>query len=132
MIKGVQSLMAKMESEFSVAIRQHIYAEMQDFVVGTLRELMAKAVKHKKDLLSTILMAIIETCSDQSVAGDQQNKFTLRSSELSTSSTKLSAKKGKKGVTAEAGSTPDLRMRRRSIVPSGTQVNYTTKSQIVF
>lgn len=58
MTKGVQSLMAKMESEFSVAIRQHIYAEMQDFVGGTLRELLAKAIKHKKDVLSGILMVI--------------------------------------------------------------------------
>jgi putative Mn2+ efflux pump MntP len=58
MTKGVQSLMAKMGSEFSVAIRQHIYAEMQDFVGGTLRELLAKAIKHKKDVLSGILMVI--------------------------------------------------------------------------
>jgi cytoplasmic FMR1 interacting protein len=48
MIKGVQSLLAKMEAELSVAIRQHIYAELQDFVGGTLRDLLAKAIKHKK------------------------------------------------------------------------------------
>lgn len=52
MTKGVQALMAKMESDFTVAIRQHIYAEMQDFVCGPLRDLWAKAVKHKKDMLT--------------------------------------------------------------------------------
>ena len=97
MIKGVQSLLARMESEFSVAIRQHIYAEMQDFVSGTLKELLAKAIKHKKDLLSGIVTSIIDTCSDQSaIANDQLNRFGSRSSELSTTS---SAKPSKKDST---------------------------------
>ena len=122
MIKGVQSLLARMESEFSVAIRQHIYAEMQDFVSGTLKELLAKAIKHKKDLLSGIVTSIIDTCSDQSaIANDQLNRFGSRSSELSTTSSAKPNKKGKKGGGADTSSMPDLRTRRRAVVPSSTQ-----------
>lgn len=128
MIKGVQSLLAKMEAELSVAIRQHIYAELQDFVGGTLRDLLAKAIKHKKDVLSGVLSAILETCSDQSGIKDQLGKFNSRSSELSTSSAKLLGKKGKKHADT-AGSMPDLRTRRRSVVPSSTQL-YLTRTML--
>lgn len=52
MIKGVQLLIGKMEAEFSMAIRRHIYAELQDFVQLTIRNPLNKAVKNKKDLLT--------------------------------------------------------------------------------
>jgi cytoplasmic FMR1 interacting protein len=51
MIKNVQLLMGKMEQEFNMAIRRYIYAELQDFVQLTLRDLLNKAVKGKKDFL---------------------------------------------------------------------------------
>ena len=120
MVKGIQSLLGQMEDEFCVAIRQHIYVEMRDFVGGTLIELQTKALKHKKDVLSCILTAIIETCSDQSmIVGNQLGKFSSRSSELSSSSKLL--KKGKK-LENNIGSIPDLRVGRRNVVPSNTQV----------
>lgn len=52
MIKSVQHMFSKMESILIVAIRKHIYAEMQDFVQITLKEPLHKAVKNKKDLLA--------------------------------------------------------------------------------
>uniref|UniRef100_A0A1I8BTR6 Cytoplasmic FMR1-interacting protein n=1 Tax=Meloidogyne hapla TaxID=6305 RepID=A0A1I8BTR6_MELHA len=119
MIKGIQSLIGQMEDEFCIAIRQHIYVEMRDFVGGTLIELQTKALKHKKDVLSCILTAIIETCSDQSmIVGNQLGKFSSRSSELSSSSKLL--KKGKK--LENIGSMPDLRVGKRNVVPSNTQL----------
>jgi len=50
-IKGVQVLMARMETVFADAIRRHIYAELQDFVQLTLRDPLRKAIKNKKDLI---------------------------------------------------------------------------------
>lgn len=51
MIKGLQVLMARMETVFNDAIRRHIYAELQDFVQLMLREPLRKAIKNKKDLI---------------------------------------------------------------------------------
>lgn len=51
MIKGLQVLMARMETVFTDAIRRNIYAELQDFVQLTLREPLRKATKNKKDLI---------------------------------------------------------------------------------
>lgn len=52
MIKGVHHLIGKMESEFSLAIKRYIYAEFQDFINFTLRDILHKAVKGKKDFLA--------------------------------------------------------------------------------
>lgn len=51
MIKGLQVLMARMETVFTDAIRRNIYAELQDFVQLSLREPLRKAIKNKKDLI---------------------------------------------------------------------------------
>lgn len=45
-------MLSKMEPILCVAIRKHIYAEMQDFVQITLKEPLHKALKNKKDLLA--------------------------------------------------------------------------------
>jgi cytoplasmic FMR1 interacting protein len=52
MIKGMQQLIVRMKAEFSVAIRSHVYAELQDFVQLTLADPLSKAQKQKKDLIS--------------------------------------------------------------------------------
>lgn len=51
MIKGLQVLMARMETVFTDAIRRNIYAELQDFVQLVLRDPLRKAIKNKKDLI---------------------------------------------------------------------------------
>jgi len=51
MIKGLQALLAKMECEFSQAIRLHVYAQLQDFVQVNLREPLRKLIKNKKGLI---------------------------------------------------------------------------------
>jgi cytoplasmic FMR1 interacting protein len=51
MIKGLQVLMARMETVFTDAIRRNIYAELQDFIQLLLREPLRKAIKNKKDLI---------------------------------------------------------------------------------
>ncbi|XP_050079381.1 cytoplasmic FMR1-interacting protein [Anopheles maculipalpis] len=64
MIKGLQVLMARIETVLCEAIRRSIYAELQDFVQLVLREPLRKAVKNKKDLIRSIVMSVRETCAD--------------------------------------------------------------------
>lgn len=64
MIKGLQVLMARMETVFTDAIRRNIYAELQDFVQKILREPLRKAIKNKKDLIRSIIMSVRESCAD--------------------------------------------------------------------
>uniref|UniRef100_A0A915DJJ2 Cytoplasmic FMR1-interacting protein n=1 Tax=Ditylenchus dipsaci TaxID=166011 RepID=A0A915DJJ2_9BILA len=114
MIKGVQLLIGKMEAEFSMAIRRHIYADLQDFVQLTIRDPLNKAIKNKKDFLCGIMNSIIDTCSDNS-ASDQLNKYGSRSSDLSVKSTKKTKK-------SDSSSMSDIRLKRRSVAPSSTQL----------
>lgn len=51
MIKGLQLLMARMESVFLDAIRRHIYAALQDFVQLGLRDPLRKAIRKKNDVI---------------------------------------------------------------------------------
>lgn len=51
MIKGLQVLMNRMEGVFVEAIRQTVYAEMQDFVQIVLRDPLRFAIKKKKSLI---------------------------------------------------------------------------------
>jgi len=55
MIKGLQVLMARMETVFTEAVRRHVYARLQTFVQVTLREPLRKAVKNKKDLIKRLV-----------------------------------------------------------------------------
>lgn len=64
MIKGLQVLMARMETVFLDSIRRNIYQELQDFVQLTLRDPLRKAIKNKKELLRTILVSVRETSAD--------------------------------------------------------------------
>lgn len=64
MIKGLQVLMARMETVFAEAIRRNVYSKLQTFVQVTLREPLRKAVKNKKDLLRSILVSVRECCAD--------------------------------------------------------------------
>lgn len=66
MIKGLQVLMARMETVFTDAIRRNIYAELQDFAQVLLREPLRKAIKNKKDLIrryihSLLILSILAT-----------------------------------------------------------------------
>jgi SspJ family small acid-soluble spore protein len=47
----VQVLMGRMESVFNQAIRNTIYAALQDFAQMTLREPLRQAVRKKKNVL---------------------------------------------------------------------------------
>lgn len=62
MIKGLQVLMARMETVFVDAIRRNIYAELQDFVQLMLREPLRKAIKNKKDLIRRLVIIVFECC----------------------------------------------------------------------
>lgn len=59
MIKGLQVLMARMETVFTDAIRRNIYAELQDFVQLILREPLRKAIKNKKDLIRRCVLLFL-------------------------------------------------------------------------
>lgn len=62
MIKGLQVLMARMETVFIDAIRRNIYAELQDFVQLALREPLRKAIKNKKDLIRRFVKIPLQLC----------------------------------------------------------------------
>ncbi|XP_026473678.1 cytoplasmic FMR1-interacting protein-like [Ctenocephalides felis] len=103
MIKGLQVLMARMETVFTDAIRRNVYAELQDFVQLLLREPLRKAIKNKKDLIRSIIVSVRETCADWQTGSEPQADPVL---------------KGKKD--------PDngfpIKVPRRNVGPSSTQL----------
>ncbi|VDN03135.1 unnamed protein product [Thelazia callipaeda] len=108
MIKSVQHMLSRMEPVLSVAIRRYIYAELQDFVQITLKDLLHKALKSKKDLLAGIIQSICDTCVDNCVGN-----FDPHSIEMT---------KSKKQRHSTVGSISDIRTARRSVAPSSTQL----------
>ncbi|XP_044741705.1 cytoplasmic FMR1-interacting protein [Chrysoperla carnea] len=103
MIKGLQVLMARMETVFTDAIRRHIYAELQDFVQLVLREPLRKAIKNKKDLIRSIIVSVRETCADWQRGVEPQQDPAL---------------KGKKDTENGFG----IKVPRRNVGPSSTQL----------
>lgn len=103
MIKGLQLLMARMETVFMDAIRRHIYAELQDFVQLILRDPLRKSIKKKSDVIKVIIMAVRDTCVDWFRGTEPQDDPSL---------------KGKKD--------PDegfmIKVPRRNVGPSTTQL----------
>ncbi|KAJ0184305.1 hypothetical protein K1T71_000728 [Dendrolimus kikuchii] len=110
MIKGLQVLMARMETVFSDAARRSIYAELQDFVQLVLREPLRKAIKNKKDLIRSIIVSVRETCGDWARGCEPQQDPALR---------------GKKD--GEASFT--IKVPRRNVGPSSTQL-YMVRTQL--
>ncbi|GAV08221.1 hypothetical protein RvY_17946 [Ramazzottius varieornatus] len=103
MIKGLQLLMGKMEIVFSEAIKRHVYADLQDFVQLTLREPLRKTVKHKKDLVKTIITSVRETVADWVNGYEPQDD---------------PASKGRK----DGDGKYDVKVARRCVAPSSTQL----------
>ncbi|XP_057381354.1 cytoplasmic FMR1-interacting protein-like isoform X1 [Daphnia carinata] len=103
MIKGLQVLMARMETVFADAIRRHVYAELQDFVQLSLREPLRKAIKNKKDLIRSIIVSVRETCADWIRGTEPQDD---------------PATKGKK----DPDNGFDIQVPRRNVGPSSTQL----------
>ncbi|XP_076261449.1 cytoplasmic FMR1-interacting protein Sra-1 [Rhynchophorus ferrugineus] len=103
MIKGLQVLMARMETVFTDAIRRNIYSELQEFVQISLREPLRKAIKNKKDLIRSIIMSVRETCADWQKGIDPLQDPAL---------------KGKK----DPDSGFNVRVPKRNVGPSSTQL----------
>lgn len=103
MIKGLQVLMARMETVFTDAIRRNIYAELQDFVQLILRDPLRKAIKNKKDLIRSIIVSVRETCADWQRGVEPSADPALR---------------GKKDPDAGFG----IKVPRRNVGPSSTQL----------
>ena len=103
MIKGLQVLMARMETVFTDAIRRNVYQELQDFVQLTLREPLRKAIKNKKDLIRSILVSVRETCADWIRGIEPHDDPAL---------------KGKR----DPDGGYDLKVPRRNVGPSSTQL----------
>ncbi|KAK2542677.1 hypothetical protein Q9233_000153 [Columba guinea] len=78
MIKGLQVLMGRMESVFNQAIRNTIYAALQDFAQVTLREPLRQAVRKKKNVLISVLQAIRKTICDWEGGREPPNDPCLR------------------------------------------------------
>ncbi|XGW28728.1 hypothetical protein V3C99_008485 [Haemonchus contortus] len=118
MIKGLQSLLGRIESSLSNAIRRHIYAELQGFVQHAFNEPIQKAVKGKKDLLASILQSVRDTCIDAYTSA----------SESRPSMEKLKKRQGKESTNS---SNSDLRVARRASppTPSSTQL-YMARTQL--
>lgn len=64
MIKGLQSLMNRLENAFKEAINLTTYNELQTFVQLEIRDMIRKAASRKKDLTKSILLAVRDTCVD--------------------------------------------------------------------
>ena len=64
MIKGLQSLMYRLENLLKEAINQTVYSDLQNFVQIQLRDIIRKVVSKGKDLHKTILLAVRNTCAD--------------------------------------------------------------------
>ncbi|KAG7171830.1 Cytoplasmic FMR1-interacting protein-like 1 [Homarus americanus] len=103
MIKGLQVLMARMETVFLDSIRRNIYQELQDFVQLTLRDPLRKAIKNKKELLRTILVSVRETSADWSKGMEPPEDPAL---------------KGKK----DPDNGFEIKVQRRNVGPSSTQL----------
>ncbi|XP_037117474.1 cytoplasmic FMR1-interacting protein 2 isoform X2 [Syngnathus acus] len=103
MIKGLQVLMGRMESVFNQAIRNTIYAALQDFAQMTLREPLRQAVRKKKNVLISVLQAIRKTVCDWEGAREPPNDPCLR------------GEKDPKGGF-------DIKVPRRAVGPSSTQL----------
>ncbi|KAA8588492.1 hypothetical protein FQN60_009837 [Etheostoma spectabile] len=103
MIKGLQVLMGRMESVFNQAIRNTIYAALQDFAQMTLREPLRQAVRKKKNVLISVLQAIRKTVCDWDGAREPPNDPCLR------------GEKDPKGGF-------DIKVPRRAVGPSSTQL----------
>jgi len=103
MIKGLQVLMARMETVFTDSIRRSIYAELQDFVQLELRDPLRKATKNKKDLIRSIIMSVRETCAEWQRGIEPHDDPALQ---------------GKKDPTQGF----DIKVPRRNVGPSSTQL----------
>ena len=64
MIKGLQSLMFRLENLFKEAINQTTYSDLQNFVQIQLRDIIRKVISKGKDMHKTILLAVRLTCAD--------------------------------------------------------------------
>lgn len=103
-IKSLQTTLGKLESTFSVPIREEIYLKLQTFVQMTLREPIRKAAKHKYDVLKSVLLAIRDTCADWTALHGNPNLDPVL--------------KGEKGDS----SVPSFEIVPRAVGPSSTQL----------
>ena len=103
MIKGLQVLMARMETVFTDSIRRCIYAELQDFVQLELRDPLRKATKAKKDHIRSIIMSVRETCAEWQRGIEPHDDPALT---------------GKK----DPGTGFEIKVPRRNVGPSSTQL----------
>lgn len=110
-IKGLQVLMARMETVFADAARRRVYAELQDFVQLLLREPLRKAIKNKKDLIRSIIVSVRETCGDWARGCEPQQDPALRGKK----------DQGDQGFT--------IKVPRRNVGPSSTQL-YMVRTQL--
>ncbi|OCT88143.1 hypothetical protein XELAEV_18016776mg, partial [Xenopus laevis] len=103
MVKGLQVLIGRMESVFNQAIRNTIYAALQDFAQSSLREPLRQAVRKKKNVLISVLQAIRKTVYDWEAGREPPNDPCLR------------GEKDPKGGF-------DIKVPRRAVGPSSTQL----------
>ncbi|XP_073990434.1 cytoplasmic FMR1-interacting protein Sra-1 [Rhodnius prolixus] len=103
MVKGLQVLMARIETVVTEAIRRNIYAELQDFVQLVLRDPLRKAIKYKRELIRSIIVSVRESCADWQRGVEPHSDPALR---------------GKKDPDAGFG----IKVPRRNVGPSSTQL----------
>lgn len=112
MIKGLQVLMNRMETVFMDAIKQSIYARLQDFIQIDLREPLRKAILKKDNMIRLFLKSVRGTCADWMACIedpiDQATKSDLSKPQVADF---------------------EIRVPRRSVGPSSTQL-YMVKSML--
>ncbi|EFO93077.1 CRE-GEX-2 protein [Caenorhabditis remanei] len=117
MIKGLQSMLGKMEPVMSNSIRKCVYVELQSFIQYAVNDPLQKAVKNKKDLLASILQSVKDSICD---VGYELNRVT---------DTKSKSKKSGSKVDSANSSSSDIRIPRRTAAPGSTQL-YMARTQL--
>uniref|UniRef100_A0A0N5BIL0 CYRIA-B_Rac1-bd domain-containing protein n=1 Tax=Strongyloides papillosus TaxID=174720 RepID=A0A0N5BIL0_STREA len=115
MIKGLQRLLVDEIRHFTSLINRNLYGELQDFVQITVKDLLMKSMKGKKDMVKGILMGIVESCIDNSLRQYDQ---------VNDQSSVVSKTKSKKKSTSSDGvdCNENLPSIRKSVPPSLTQL----------
>ena len=78
MIKGLQTLMYRLDGAFKEAINFNTYNDLQTFVQLELRDMIRKAASRKKDLTKSILFAVRDTCVDWNKGKEPDDDPALR------------------------------------------------------
>uniref|UniRef100_A0A1I8FKE2 DUF1394 domain-containing protein n=1 Tax=Macrostomum lignano TaxID=282301 RepID=A0A1I8FKE2_9PLAT len=114
MVKSVQAILLRMESILTDAVKRTVYRQLQIFVHHQLVEPLRHAVKKKKEVVRSILVAIRTMAADRFEADIAARGAP---SGVSTKTAKRSIRDDSASQQAD-----DIRMEQRPVAPNSTQL----------